>query len=259
MNALLLTLLEKLSNHISLFLVIETRIAASFMIIFFFRREWCPPGIVICLSLLLGYFVLNSMGDSLLFALDTFYNIMAALVNQFFLGIFTGLIINLFVEFFIGFGQVISMQIGLGFVNFFVPRVGTITPLTQFFILLSTVIFLELNAHLVLIKMILKTFLTIPVLPSLNGQLIFKLLDYTSFLFQGIVMLSLAIMFSIMVANITLGLLTKFSPQINIFSVGINIVLLLCFFILYVSFDSIVENGNILCNDLLLFIRQFLL
>ncbi|KGP63707.1 hypothetical protein EP47_04915 [Legionella norrlandica] len=72
-------------------------------------------------------------------------------------------------------------------------------------------------------------------------------------------MLSIALIFVLMVTNFTLALVTKFTAQLNLFSIGINISLILVFLILYLSFDIIVENGEILCNELLFFLKNILI
>lgn len=259
MNDVLLTLFNTISDDINLFLVIETRIASTFMVLFFLRRDWVPVRVLLGLSMVLSYFILNIIDLSLLQTINNLPKLIIGMVSQFVLGVITGIILNIFAEFFVGFGQIISMQSGLGFVNFYVPRVGNISPLTQFFILLAIVIFFELNGHLVLIKTIVQSFKVMPVIPKFNGQILFKILSYSAVLFQGMVMLSLSVIFSIMLANITLAILTKFTPQLNIFSIGINISMLLCFFILYISFDFIVENGTILCNQLLSYVSKIYL
>lgn len=250
-------LIDKISNYSLSFIVVETRLSATFAFIFFFRREWVPLRIMMILSLLLSYFVLCNLSEPLFDPAIGIMPKLSELASQFFLGIITGIIVNFFIEFFIGFGQIVSMQAGLGFVNFFIPKVGSVTPLTQFFMLLATLIFLQLNAHLVVIKMVLNMFLYVPTLPALNESFFLKMVDYTTILFQGIVMMSLAVVFSILLVNMTLGLLTKFTPQLNIFSVGINVSLLVCFFILYIGFDFIVENGTILCNELMSFLKAW--
>lgn len=258
MDPLLAIFLDKISQNLSLFLVVETRMSATLMVVFFLRREWVPAKIIIGLSLILSFFLIQSNGIASHVYLETLPLLLYALVSQLLLGVISGLILNFFAEFFIGFGQVISMQAGLGFVNLYVPRIGSITPLSHFFLLLSIIIFFHLNAHLVLINMIISSFNIMPSLPAINGELLYKLIEFSGILFKGIVMLSLAVLFSIMLSNITLALVTKFAPQLNLFSIGINISLLLCFLILYLSFDVLVENGSILCNELMTFIQKLL-
>jgi len=249
--------LNSILTHAFAFILIEIRIATTFGLIFFLRREWVPARLMLAVSIVMTIFVFLSMEHTELLAADTVSEKVVAVIVQGLLGIVTALIVNFFVEFFVGFGQIVSMQAGLGFVNFFVPKIGNISPMTQFFMLLATVAFLNLNGHLVVIHMLVHSMEALPQIPdAFNGELFGKILNFSGILFEGSVMLSLAVIFSVMLSNITLAVLTKFSPQLNLFSIGINISLLICFFIIYVSFDIIVENGDVLFNQLMTFLEQ---
>lgn len=256
MDATVAGFLNNLMKHFSALVLIEARLSAAFVLFFFFRREWMPAKLVIGISFVLSFFVLCYMPFSLSMESMGLPEQVLALIQQVFLGFLTALLINFFVEFFIGFGQIVSMQAGLGFVNFFVPKIGQVSPMTQFFMLLAITVFFSMNGHLVLIKMLIESISAMPALPApVDGAVFPKILQFSGVLYKGSVMLSLAVMFSVMLSNMTLAILTKFSPQLNIFSVGINVSLLICFFVVYVSFDLIVENGNILFNQLIHFME----
>jgi len=213
--------------------------------------------LVMAFSIVLSLFVFTSVQDIPAYHIDTFSGLVAPMIGQIVLGAITALVVNFFAEFFVGFGQIVSMQAGLGFVSFFVPRVGNITPLTQMLMFLSITIFMGLNGHLVVIGMMVKSIILLPALPEvLDMNTLDKILKFSSILFEGAVMLSLAVMFSVMLSNITLAVLTKFSPQLNIFSIGINVSLLICFFMVYITFDLTLENGEILYHDILRFVEQ---
>lgn len=248
-------LLTPITDHIYDFFLVEIRLSCAFGLLFFFRREWITPRLVIAISLIISLFILPQMNQTM----DnkaSFSELTLALLNQACMGLITAFLVNFFVEFFVGFGQIISMQAGLGFVNFFVPKVGQVSPLTHFFMLLSVTIFFTINGHLLLIKMLAQSIISLPALPtSFDRNILGQILDFSSIIYEGSVMLSLAVMFSVMLSNMTLAILTKFSPQLNLFSIGINISLLICFFIVYLSFDVIVNNGTLLFNELIRFIQ----
>ena len=226
-------------------------------ILFYFRREWVSRRILLATTLMLSYFVLKTQSFQIDLTIDQYWLLLVGLVEQLLTGLLIGLTINFFVEIFLMLGQFISMQAGLGFVNLYMPRLGNITPLTNFFIITSAVIFFEMNGHLVLIKMIIESFsfsnnLTAT---SLSGTL-WKILSFSKIIFNGSVMLSLSVVISLLLSNFTIGIVTKFSPQINIFSIGINISILVGFFACYLSYDLILDNGNILLNELIGFVKK---
>jgi|GEM_PF-2155722 len=238
----------------SLFFLLLARFAATFASITFFRREFLPARITVLLCIVLSLFVV--MYDILGQNIPTFTDgtLFINLGLQIALGLLTGFILNLFVDVFLALGQIISIQSGLGFVNLFVPRVGSITPLSQFFFITATLIFFELNGHLLLVKMIIDSVKTQLIgIHRIDMDVLRQVILYTKIIFSGALMLSLAIVIALLVSNITLAVMTKFSPQLNIFSIGITISLIIGFFMLYLCFDAICENGRILLNDILIF------
>ncbi len=224
----------------------------TFTTLTIFRKEMVPANISIMLSVVLALFVLLSgRVDAINLNVST-PTLIASLMAQLFLGFIMGFIINLFIEIFLALGQIVSIQAGLGFVSLFVPRVGTITPLSNFFIILATVLFLELNGHLVLIKMMIDSFqINFVRIDEINPSELNNILLFSKIIFTGSLMLSLSVIIALLISNITIAVLTKFAQQLNIFSIGINISLIVCFFMVYISFDAILENGAILLNDVL--------
>lgn len=245
------TFIQSFGQQLPLFLIIQARIGALFSSLFFLRKEFVPARILAGFSFVLAVFVLCSGHFEVPQTTPSFLALVPTLLTQIVLGLMTGFIINFFAEIFLGLGQIASMQAGLGFVNFYVPKLGTITPLTQFFMMTVTMIFFELNGHLVLIKMIVNSLQLISKPTRLfDRALILQLLMFAKIIFSGSFMLSLAITIAVLLSNLTIAVMTKFSPQINIFSIGINISLLVCYFVAYISFDLIVEQGGLLLNDL---------
>lgn len=247
--------LQSFGKQLPLFLIIETRVAALFTSLFFLRKDYIPMRILLALSVVITIFVMSTgpLGDFGVVGVEpSFLQLLPQLLMQIFLGMMTGLMINFFSEVFLGLGQIASMQAGLGFVNFYVPKVGSVTPLTNFFVMTATIIFFELNGHLVLIKMLVSSLR----LSSLHAQkfdieLIKQVLIFSKIIFSGALMLSLSMTIAILLSNMTLAIMTKFSPQVNIFSIGINVSLIICYFAAYISFDLIVEHGNTLLNEIL--------
>lgn len=245
---------ETVAEHLTAFTLIMARMSATFSTLVIFRREMLPQRVAVILSVVLSLFVLISgRVDGANLNLPPAM-LVSNLMVQIFLGCIIGFIVNLFIEIFLAMGQIISIQSGLGFVNLFVPKVGTISPLSNFFIIVATLIFFELNGHLILTKMIIESFhINFSGLGKLNLATLDKVLLFSKIIFSGSLMLSLSVIIALLISNMTIGVMTKFAQQLNIFAIGINISLLVCFFVLYISFDAILENGDILLKECLSF------
>ena len=241
-----------ISEQFTAFTVIMARLSTTFTTLTVFRKEMVPAKMSIILSMVLALFVLLTGRIDGANLNMSYPLLISSLMAQLFLGFITGFIINLFIEVFLALGQIVSVQSGLGFVSLFVPKVGTITPLSNFFIIMATLLFFELNGHLVLIKMIIDSFQSDFIsLDRINVSGLNQLLLFSKIIFSGSLMFSLSVTIALLVSNITIAVMTKFAQQLNIFAIGINISLIVCLFVVYISFDAILENGTILLNEVL--------
>jgi flagellar biosynthesis protein FliR len=119
-------------------------------------------------------------------------------------------------------GNVIGLQMGLSFASFVDPVNANQTPLVGSFLnLLATLLFLALDGHLTLIASVTRSFELAPV----NAQFFAgigweRLMALGSGLFQFGLQLSLPVLATMLVINLTLGVMSRAAPQLNLFSVG---------------------------------------
>ncbi|MDP1603553.1 MAG: flagellar biosynthetic protein FliR [Legionella sp.] len=246
-------LLASINEQSTVFMLLMTRFTTLFLTLGFFRREMLPIKISFFIAAGFSGFVLLYKAPVLGELLAAPDKMALNLLQQLVLGVLTGFILNIFIDLFLAIGQIISIQSGLGFVNLFIPKIGTVTPLSEFYFITSALIFFTLNGHLVVFKMLINT----PLLPidKIDMTVLRDIMVYTKVIFSGSLLLSFPVIIALLIANITIAVMTKFSPQLNIFSIGINITLILCFFVAYISFDGLLENGKIVLNQTLVFLK----
>jgi flagellar biosynthesis protein FliR len=119
-------------------------------------------------------------------------------------------------------GNIIGLQMGLSFASFVDPVNAHQTPLIGSFLnLLATLIFLALDGHLTLIAAVTHSFELAPVSPQFFAGIGWeRLIALGSGLFQFGLQLSLPVLASMLVINLTLGVMSRAAPQLNLFSVG---------------------------------------
>ena len=160
--------------------------------------------------------------------------------NQVGIGVMMGLTLQVITAAMIVAGQAISSAMGLSMSNLLDPNLGNVPVLSQFLIILSTLIFLGTGGHLMLISILLDSFTLIPVGQSLLSlAAIGKLLAWSSMMFLGAVLIGLPVMVMLLVVNIGLGVMTRAAPSLNIFVVGLPATILAGFMILLLSMGSI--------------------
>jgi flagellar biosynthetic protein FliR len=122
-------------------------------------------------------------------------------------------------------GEVVGLTMGLGFASFFDPQTqGRTSAISQFLVLVATLLFLTLNAHLSLFAALIESFKTIPISTTLTMGFSFqKLAIWGEQIFIIGMRLSLPIVAALLIANIALGILTRAAPQLNLFGIGFPI------------------------------------
>lgn len=160
------------------------------------------------------------------------------LAQQTMIGLILGFSIRII---FIGFemaGNIIGYQMGLGFANFFDPQNSAQVPvISQFMGLIILLLFLSVNGHLVMISALVESFKVMPI--SINSLYAIQFKNLAWFggeIFKIGVNLSLPIIAVLLVTNVALGVLSRAAPQLNLFSVGFGLTLVLGFLSLYVLF-----------------------
>jgi flagellar biosynthetic protein FliR len=143
------------------------------------------------------------------------------IVNQIFIGCLMGLVMQIVVSAVIIAGQVISNANGLSMATLMDPSMGNVPVISQFLLILATLIFMGTGGHLILISALLESFISVPIGASLLDPIVWgKLLSWSSLMFAGGLMMALPVMATMLVINAGLGVVTRAAPSLNIFSIG---------------------------------------
>ncbi len=131
-------------------------------------------------------------------------------------------------------GELIGLQMGLGFAVFYDPQNATQLPIIAELIgLIALLIFLALDGHLITLALLAESFSVLPV-----GATSFQAAGWETLLRSGAtifsigVLLALPLISALLIANIALGVLTKVAPQLNLFAVGFPLTLMAGFVML---------------------------
>lgn len=133
-------------------------------------------------------------------------------------------------------GEVIGLQMGLGFATFFDPGGGSQAAMPGAFItVVAFLVFLALDGHLVLIGGVVESFRDLPP-GTLLARFDPRVLAATgATLFKLALQLAIAPLVGLLVVNFAFGLVARVSPSLNIFSVGFPATLLAGFVLLLLA------------------------
>lgn len=125
-------------------------------------------------------------------------------------------------------GDLAGLQIGLGFALLFDPLSSRQSPLIgSFFGLLTSLIFLSINGHLMLITQLVESFSVVPLSGHSLAQLdVITVAGWGSELFKIALLLALPVVVVLLIVNLTLGIMARVAPQLSIFSIGFSVSLI---------------------------------
>lgn len=124
-------------------------------------------------------------------------------------------------------GDLIGLQMGLSFASFVDPQNAEQTPVVGGFLsLVLMLLFLAINGHLALIAALVDSFRVMPVSPDGWGALdAMRLVQAGASVFTTGLSLALPVIGALLLVNLTLGVLTRTAPQLNLFAVGFPVTL----------------------------------
>lgn len=138
-------------------------------------------------------------------------------------------------------GENAALSMGLGFASVIDPAAGVQVPIvSQFFVIMGSLLFLAMNAHLVLIEMLLLSFVSLPIGDGgLSGDDLWALLSFGTTMFAGALLIALPAMAALLMVNLAMGVVARAAPQLNIFAVGFPVMMLAGFVLLSILLPSV--------------------
>jgi flagellar biosynthetic protein FliR len=184
---------------------------------------------------------------------------MLLIIKELIIGLALGFMLQIVMHVFVLAGQFIAIKLGLGFAAQNDPSSGvSVTVLSQFYLLMSTLLFLAINGHLTVINMLVNSFTTFPVAgPGLQPGDYVLIVHMFSWMFAAGLLISLPLFTSMMIVNLSFGVMGRSAPQLNILNVGFPITLMFGFILMWYSlsnflpmFNQIIEEGLGAANTL---------
>ncbi len=179
-------------------------------------------------------------------------------IQQILIGAAMGFSAFMLFQLFVVAGQMIAMQMGLGFASMVDPTHGVNVPvLSQFYLNGVTLLFLATNGHLVLFDVLIESFHTLPIgMEGLAASSYHDLAHRMTWLFASAMVLALPATTAVLLVYISFGVMTRAAPQMNIFAIGFPIALLFGLFANWVLFGDLAPRFQRLSEETFLFMRE---
>ncbi|MHB0775305.1 flagellar biosynthetic protein FliR [Halomonas sp. WWR20] len=187
-----------------------------------------------------------------LFSIESF----GILVQQLLIGTAMGLVLRIMIATVQAAGEYIGLQMGLAFATFFAPDVGNTMVLSRLLQMLTLLMYLAFNGHLMAIEILAATFETLPIGNTpLDASFAETLARWGGTIFSSGLLLAIPLVASLLTINLSLGILNRASPQLSIFSVGFPMTLLVGLILLMVLMPNLARFLEGLFGDTLVFMQ----
>lgn len=236
------------------------RISSMFMILPVFGTRRVPARLRIILSALMTLIVVPLLPAPEMTAASAPGAWIELLLQQMLIGLAIGFALLLVFESVLMGGELIAYSMGLGFAQLADPLRGVNTPVVgQFLTIWATLLFLSLDGAAWISQLIVDSFWLQPIGgPPLTLSQGWALLQFAATVYAGGVQLALPIIVALLWINLTLGVISRSAPALNLFAVGFPVTLFAGLLLLWLGLPSIGEHFSNALLEVLIWLRAWL-
>ena len=232
--------LNSLLEYLFKFFLCSIRLSAFFISSPFLGSRVIPLNVKIVFSLIISFFYFGYLSD-LEISEKILENLFTVVVVELLIGLSLGLTLTIWFAAASLAGEKIASTTGLGFSQMVDPDTGGQTPVMSLILdLFLITIFLSLNGHLIAIEFLFKSFEIFNInngIPSI--ELVGIGIEAAGAMFYTGGLIMLPVVGALLMTNIAVGIITRAAPQLNMFSFAFPVTMILVFFIMYISSQSI--------------------
>jgi flagellar biosynthesis protein FliR len=221
------------------------RTGAAFAASPVFSAMGMPVLIRVALSMTLGVLLVEQNIIATSGALLSSQGVMVAL-SEVAIGLMVGFCLQLVFAAPMLAGDYISNTMGLGFAAMMDPQSGVTSPaIAHFFTIYTTLAFLTFDGHLFLIEVMMRSYSVVPFSGHPSFHMMLKsLVGFAEFVFSAGFNIALPVGVCVLAANLMMATMTRSAPQMNIFSIGVPVTLLVGLIAMALFFPALAELTN---------------
>ncbi|MCI5918566.1 MAG: flagellar biosynthetic protein FliR [Roseburia sp.] len=244
---------------VEILLLIIVRISCFVFVAPFFGTANSPARVKIGLSVFVSLLIYGLV-DKTGIAYTGIFGYSIIVIREGITGLLIGLAANICNSIILFAGNIIDMDIGLAMATEFDPTNNTQVTITgnlyQYFILL---LLIATDMHHVILRAAVDSFSLIPI----NGQkfnwdhLLASMATYMGDMFVIAFRIILPVFACIMILNCILGIMAKVSPQMNMFSVGMQMKIMVGFMVLFITITLLPSVADFIFKEMKTMIVSF--
>lgn len=235
------------------FLLVFARISAFVFVAPFFSMANTPRRFRAGFSVIVSVLLFSTLTDHSVPAYSTVLGYSILVLKETITGLLIGLGANICMPIVHFAGKIADMEIGLSMVQIFDPQTRDSTGFTgSFYQYIVMLIMLVTNMHYFFLRAIVETFSLIPIggakfsSEKIMTTIVQFMTDFITISFR----LCLPVVAAMLLLNAVLGVLAKTAPQVNMFSVGIQIKILVGLSILFLTIGTIPSASEFIFKEM---------
>lgn len=228
----------QLAAWIAAFIYPVTRVLAFFAYAPVFNNQAVPRRVRLTIGLAVGVTIAPLVGTIPPVDLNSGLGLLM-LAREFLIGFAMAMVMRIAFAALNMAGEQIGSQMGLGFAVFYDPQSTAQTAVIgQYLVLIATLLFLSINGHLMMIAALAESFKALPIAPTaLNPEGAVTIALMARVIFSTGLLLALPVTVTLIITNLSLGVLNRAAPQLNLFAIGFPITIVGGFVLLLVSLN----------------------
>jgi flagellar biosynthetic protein FliR len=166
--------------------------------------------------------------------------------QQLLIGLSLGFFLQMVFQTFVLAGQMIAMQMGLGFASMMDPTNGVnVAVVSSFYLMFVTMLFIALDGHLTMLEVLVESFRSLPISLDFNfaSTSLLAIISSISWIFSSAMIIALPALTALLITNVAFGIMTRAAPQLNIFAMGFPVSLLLGVFLMWLTLPAVAESA----------------
>jgi len=237
---MLLAPIQQIFEQIPMFVLVMFRMAGLIVLAPLMGSVTVPNKVKVLMVLVLSMAIFPLV-PPIVYAPNSLLGLSVAVAGEMLIGISIGFVLLLL---FVGiqFGaELVSYQMGFSMAQLIDPMTDiSTTVLSQFYLLLGTLLYVLMDGHLILIKSLAQTFQTIPLLGGFNGLPVLKVcvVVITEAFKLGIRIAGPALV-ALFLEALAMGFISRTMPQLNILAAGFPIRIILALVLLLASMCTV--------------------
>lgn len=168
------------------------------------------------------------------------------------IGLMLGFMVLVFIQVAALAGQLIAMQMGLGFAMMMDPVNGVNTvSVGQLYLMLFSLLYLSMDGHLITLSLMIESFKSLPMdSVNLDLKLFDQVLNTLSWMFKSALKIALPAIVALYIVNFAFGVMSRAAQQLQIFSIGFPFTIIYGMVILWITLGVLLPQFESIFDEL---------